>query len=123
VAYRLVDRSNQILIKLDKQFGKDATYHLPVSSTISPIGEVIIVYEDIPVKVRPAGLSALEMSRLSQSGLGQIDATWRMRHHYVADVQPDHVLQVGSFYYEIIDNGAELDALELCWTLYTRRRR
>jgi hypothetical protein len=123
MAYRITDQSDKILIRLDKQFGKDAVYHIPTGQTISNTGEVIVTYQDIPVQVRSAGLSSIEISQLSQSGLGQIDAAWKMRHAYVDDVRPDHIIEVSGVYDEVIDGGASLDELGLLWTIMTRRRR
>lgn len=123
MAQSITDRADKLLIKLDKQHGLNAIYHEPTGTTVDTIGNVTITYDDTPVKVRSAGLSAFEISQFSASGIGQFDAVWSMRRVYVQDAMPDHILEVGPFFYVIIDKGVSLDKLGILYTLFTRRRR
>lgn len=116
-------RGDRSLARLDREVGLNATYHITTGSTVDAIGNVTITYDDTLVKVRTAGLSAFEVSQFSASGIGQFDAVWKMRQFYISDAQPDHILEVGPFFYVIIDKGVLLDKLGILYTLFTRRRR
>lgn len=124
MAYRLIDRSDKLLARLDRQYGEDATYHSLLGNSVDVVtGINTTTYEDpISVRVRSSGLSSIELSNLSSAGLDHIDASWLMRHFYRDTVLPGHVLGISGFYYEVIDQGATLDDLRLVWTIHTRRR-
>lgn len=124
MAYILVDRASRLLLKLDRQYGIQATYRVATGTVFDPtVGDMVRNYVDTPVVIRPHGFSSIELSQLSTSGLGQIDARWWMRRAYMEEVRPGHILGSGSFFYEVIDGGATLDDLQLLWTILTRRRR
>jgi hypothetical protein len=124
MAYRLTDRTDKTLVKLDRNFAQQAIYHAMSAGTIDvETGDIVPGETEIPVKVRSAGLSSIDISQLQTAGLGQIDAAWWMRKAYRSEVKSGDVLSVSAFDYEIIDRGATLDALNLLWTIYTRRRR
>jgi hypothetical protein len=115
-------RADRELERIDRKVGKAATYMIPTDSTTDDDGNTVVTYDEIPVMVRSAGLTALERSELAASGFGQVDAVWKMRHAYVEDVRADHVIKIASFYYQIMAKGATLDTLELLWTIITHRR-
>lgn len=125
MAYRLVNRSDKLLTRLDKQYAKDkaALIYIPTGSTTDEFGDVVIAYADpVQVVVRSAGLTITEMAAL-QAQIGQVVAVWKMRSHYMEHVEADYILSVSGFDYQVVDGGAILDALQLEWTIATRRRR
>jgi hypothetical protein len=123
MASQLANRSDKLLKKLDRQYGVDAVLYIPTASTANPDGSSSVTYSESAVRLRPAGLSAIEIAGLVSAGFGQVDAVWKMRSFYASDIKPDYSIKVGSFYYQVIERGASLDALQLCWTIITRRRR
>jgi hypothetical protein len=124
VAGRLTDRSDKLLIKLDREHGLNAVYHRFGEPVVDvETGEITTPDNPIPVKIRAKGLSSFDISQLSSAGFGNIDAVWLMRYAYKSDVQSNDVISVNAFDYEVIDQGASLDSLRLLWTIFTRRRR
>lgn len=125
MAYRVINRADAMLTRLDKHYGLSATYKVPTGSTLNvTTGATVVTFDETTgIKVRPAKLSVTELSSLSQAGFTQIDQVWKLRKAYAADVRPGHLLDVGGFLYEIIEGGIQLDELQLEWTLFTRRRR
>ena len=120
----LTQKADKLLIKLDRQYGLDAIYHVMTPSSIDVItGDITHADTQLAVKVRRAGLNSIDLSELQRAGLGQVDAAWTMRFAYHGDVKSGDMLTVSSFNYEIIDQGASLDDLGLLWTIFTRRRR
>ena len=130
MAYRLRNRADKLLARLDKQYGKDssgnplnALIYVPTGTTTDEFGDVVVAYDDpIEAIVRPAELTVIEMANL-QAQIGQISAVWKMRSHYLSHVEADYIMTVGAFDYQVVDGGAILDALQLEWTIATRRRR
>jgi len=118
------------LKRLDKKDGLDAVYRTKASvSTNLTTGVNTITYSPLEsvttpnAKVRSVSLSAYELAQLSNAGLGQVDATWRIRSAYVAEVKAGDLITVSGSTYEVLDGGAMLDVLRLLWTVHTRRRR
>lgn len=121
---RIAKQADTLAKKLDKQHGITATYRVPTGSTSDAAGNTVILYDDTPnVRVRSAGLTSMELASLAQNGLGQVDAVWKMRRHYVDEVETGHIIQIGSWLYTVLDKGATLDAMGLLWTIATRRGR
>lgn len=124
MTYRLTDRTDKLLVKLDLEHGQEAIYHAISGGTLDvETGDIIPGDTEVPVKVRSAGLNSIDISQLQTAGLGQIDAAWWMRLAYRSEVKSGDVLTVKAIDYEVIDRGATLDSLNLLWTIYTRRRR
>ena len=126
----LTSMGDRDLKRLDKKAGLDAIYRTKVSgSTNLTTGDNTITYSPAEssttpnARVRSAALSAYELAKLSQAGLTQIDATWKMRSAYASEVKAGDLITVGGFTYEVISGGAMLDVLRLLWTIHTRRRR
>jgi hypothetical protein len=123
VVARVPKAADAMARKLDKLYGVSATYKVPTGSTTDAAGNTTLPYIDTPVVVRSAGLSSVELAALAQNGLGQVDAVWKMRKHYVSEVATGHIIQIGSWLYTVIERGATLDAMQLLWIIATRRRR
>lgn len=124
MACRLTDRTDKLLVKLDRQYGKDAVYHSITAGTADVVtGDMTHTDDPIPVRVRSAELNSMDISELRRAGLDQLDAAWLMRSAYKSDVKSGDLITVSAFDYEIIDQGSSLDSLNLLWTIYTRRRR
>ena len=124
MAYRVIDRTDKILVRLDKHYGTPATYKVPTGSTFDvTTGQTVVTFSETSIRVRPAQLSVVERSELSRAGFTQFDQAWKFRKAYVSDVRPGHLLDVSGFTYEIVAGGVQLDELQLEWTVFTRRRR
>lgn len=111
------------LAKLDRIVGKSATYYTSTGSSLAADGTITNTYsETTGITVRAKKLTSSDVLRLSELGFGRIDAVWKLRHSYIADVKPGHVIGVDGAYYQVVEDGATLDILELLWTILTRRR-
>jgi hypothetical protein len=123
MVYPLISRADEMLARLDCDYGKDATYYVNLGDTIDDDGNITPNYQITEgLRVRLVEMTAQELTRLSASGIDRYDAVWHLRKAYRADVRPDHILGIEGHYYEILDNGVLLDATELLYTLATRRR-
>lgn len=123
---KLQARGDRDLKRLDRELGQAATYYAPAGTAITGAitdGATTVTYTTTPnIKVRSAGLSSVELAALRNAGYSLVEAVWYMRSAYVAEVLPGQIIQVGAFYYEVIENGATLDDLGQLWTIMTRRR-
>lgn len=119
-------RADQSLRRLDRKVGKEATYYIWNSSTVSTTTGINTADLDaVPdVILRSKELNIRELTAYAQAGITGIDAAWKIRKVYVDEPKQrdQFLLTVSGFRYEVL-NARMDDIVGVDWILLTRRMR
>ena len=124
MADRLVSRSKTILDRLDQRFGKKATFKTISAGTPDVVtGQQSQIVASVPnIKVRSGELSTQQLAELSQAGVNQVEALFKMQSAYVSDVEPDDELELTDAGISYLILRARLDELGIDWLLFVRKK-
>lgn len=121
--YRTADYEDRMLKRLDERRGQAGAYRIPLSTEMDENGDIVTTYSDpVPVVLRSAGTTVVELAGFANAGLGQVDKVWWMRSAYASEVKADYIFETGTKRYQVIERGASLDEMGLLWTIATRER-
>ena len=125
MADRMITQSDELLQRLDKRFGLDASFTSVGAATTTP-GSGKIVRSDVVtdnIKVRSKPLTIRDLDDLSRAGLQQVDTRWGMRKAYVDNIKAEDLLSIDGTGFTYVVLQATLDQLQLDWLILTRRQR